>query len=66
METLARTRRVGGSLMVTLPKELAEEEGIGEDQMIVITFAKVRKSGFGMCKGLGKFTKEDKFMGQLE
>jgi len=33
---------------------------------VKIEIKKVKKSGFGLFKGLGKFTKEDKFKGQLE
>lgn len=63
---LAKTRRLGGSLIVTLPKALVEKEGLHEDQLIEVNVRKVRKSGFGMCKGLGTFTKEDKLRSKLE
>lgn len=66
METLTKTRRIGGSLVVTIPKTIVEEEGLKEDQTVKINIAKVRKSGFGLFKELGHFTKEDKFKGQLE
>ena len=66
METLTKTRKIGGSLVVTLPKTLVDEEGLKPNQTVSITIKKVRKSGFGMFKGIGPFTKEDKFRGQLE
>ena len=66
MKTLAKTRSVGGSLVVTIPKEVVEEEGLIENQTIRINIEKVEKSGFGMFKGIGSFKKEDKFKGQLE
>ena len=66
MEVLTRTRRVGGSLMVTIPKEIVDQEGFVEDQLVKIEVKKARISGFGMSKGVGPFTKEDEFRGQLE
>lgn len=66
MESLTTARKVGGSIIVTIPRELVEQEGIGENQLLAISVRKVRKSGFGMCKGLGKFGKDDAFGGQLE
>ena len=66
MEALAKTRKIGGSLMITIPKILVMEEGLTENQLVRIEIKKLKKSGFGMFKGLGKFTKEDKFKGQLE
>ncbi len=52
--------------MVTVPKAIVDEEGLGEDQAVVIEIKKLPKSGFGLFKGLGEFTKADKFRGQLE
>ena len=66
MESLAKTRKIGGSLVVTIPKTIVEEEDLIENQIVKIDVKKIKKSGFGMFRGLGKFTKEDKFKGQLE
>ena len=57
--SLARTRKVGGSLVVTLPKELVENKKIREGEIVEITVKKVRKEGFGIFKGLTQFTAED-------
>lgn len=65
-ETLTKTRKIGGSLVVTIPREVVEEEGLSENQTIKIEIKKVLKSGFGISKGLAHFSKEDKFKGQLE
>jgi len=67
-ETVSKTRKVRGSLMVTIPKAVVESEGFAEDQLVAITIKKVKTSGFGMFKGQigGSFTKKDKFRGQLE
>ena len=58
-ECLAKTRKVGGSLVVTLPKELVESEKIKEGEIIEISVKKLRKKGFGVLKGIGPFTAED-------
>jgi len=56
---LAKTRKVGGSLVVTLPKELVESKKIKEGEIVEITVTKVRKDGFGVLKGMKRFTAED-------
>ena len=55
-ECLAKTRKVGGSLVVTLPKELVESEKIKEGEVIEIRVKKLRKDGFGILRGVGPFT----------
>ncbi len=59
-ETIQYARRVGGSLMVTLPKEVVELEGIHEGEMLRINIKKVPLDLFGVYPGLGSFNKEDK------
>lgn len=66
MEAVTKTRKIGGSLVATIPKELVEQEGLKENQIIKIDVTKLRKSGFGLFKGLAPFKKENKFSGQLE
>ena len=66
MQIITRTRKVGGSLMVTVPKEIVEKEGLLEDQLVTIEVKKIRQSGFGIAAGIGSFTREDKFKGQLD
>jgi antitoxin component of MazEF toxin-antitoxin module len=58
-ECIAKTRKVGGSLVVTLPKELVENEQIKEGEVVEIRVKKLRKNGFGILKGVGPFTAED-------
>ena len=58
-ECLAKTRKVGGSLVVTLPKELVENEKIKEGEIVKIRVKKLRKDGFGILKGVGPFNVED-------
>ena len=61
--TLTKTRSVGGSLIVTIPKELVEKQGIKKDELVEIEIKKVKISGFGILKGkkLPKFIRKDKF-----
>lgn len=39
-ELECRTRKIGGSIGVILPKELVQKEGIGPDQNIIIEIKK--------------------------
>jgi hypothetical protein len=56
---LAKTRTVGGSLVVTLPRELFEANKIKEGEIIEISVKKLRKDGFGILKGVGPFMIQD-------
>ena len=60
VESLTTTRKVGGSIIVTLPKEMVESESIVEGEIVKIKVEKVKKSGFGILKGMSSFKKEDK------
>ena len=64
--SLAKARRIGGSLVVTLPIEIVKDQGIEEGEIIEIKIKKRRKDYFGALKDIGKFTKEDKARGQLD
>ena len=59
MKALTRTRTIGGSLVVTIPREIVKEESLREGELVEIEVGKIRKSGFGLLKGIRKFTKED-------
>jgi antitoxin component of MazEF toxin-antitoxin module len=58
-KALVRSRRVGGSIVVSIPKEVTEQEGIREGELIEIDVRKARRDWFGSLKGVGGFTKED-------
>ena len=66
MKTLTRTRAIGGSLVITIPKEIVREESLGEGELVEVEVEKVRKDFFGALKGIGPFTEEDELKGQLE
>lgn len=59
MKMLSRARAVGGSLVVTIPKEVVDEEGIREGELLQLEVAKAKRSFFGAAKGIGAFTKDD-------
>ena len=60
MKTLTRARVIGGSLVVTIPREVVKEESIQEGELVEIEVGKVKKSGFGMFRGIGKFTEKER------
>ena len=57
---LAKARKIGGSLMVTIPKEVVEQEDIREGEFIELEVRKAKRSFFGATPGIGPFTREDK------
>jgi bifunctional DNA-binding transcriptional regulator/antitoxin component of YhaV-PrlF toxin-antitoxin module len=57
--SVARTRKVGGSLVITIPKKLAESKKIKEGELVEMTVKKVKIDGFGAFKGMKPFTAED-------
>jgi len=59
ISTLVKTRKVGGSLVVTLPKEAVEANKIQEGEIVEITIKKLRVDGFGALRGIGPFTPDD-------
>lgn len=56
---LVKTRKVGGSIVVSIPKEATEQEGIREGELVEIEVKKAKKDWFGALKGIGSFSKED-------
>lgn len=57
MKTIATTKKIGGSIMIIVPKDVLEAENIGENQKVDVDIKKARISGFGILKGL-KIKKE--------
>ena len=66
MEVLTKLRKVGGSVMARIPREVLEHESLYAGETVKIEIKKVRKSAFGSLKGMRSFTKDDEFKGQLE
>lgn len=59
MEGITKLRKVGGSIVATVPKKVIELEGLIPGQTVKIKVEKIKKSFFGAAKGIGSFTKED-------
>jgi len=58
MEALTKLRKVGGSVMARIPKEVLEHESLHAGETVKIEVKKVKISGFGAFKGLKITTKE--------
>ena len=59
MKSITRVRKVGGSLVVTIPKEVVKIKEIKKGEALVVEFEKIKKSGFGILEGIKPFSKED-------
>lgn len=59
VEVVQRTQKIGGSLMVRIPKDVADEMGIHEGDLIFFEPAKKRKSLLGAFPGIGPWVKQD-------
>jgi antitoxin component of MazEF toxin-antitoxin module len=57
--SVTKTRRVGGSLVVTIPKKLIDSKKIKEGELVEISVRKVKIDGFGAFRMLKPFTAED-------
>jgi antitoxin component of MazEF toxin-antitoxin module len=58
-KALVKTRKIGGSIMARIPKEVAEQEGIGEGELVEIEVRKARRDWFGTMKGLKPFSRDE-------
>ena len=58
-KALAKSRKVRGSIFLSIPKEVTEQERIREGELVEIDVRKARKDWFGSLKGVGKVSKED-------
>jgi len=61
-ETIQRAKKIGGSLMVRIPKDIVQHEHIQPGEAVKITIEKVRKDWFGITPGGQPFDKKlDRF-----
>jgi len=56
---VVKARKVGGSIMVRVPKEVVEQENIKPGELVEVQIRKARKSAFGIFPALPPFTRED-------
>ena len=52
-EVVAVVRKVGGSLMITIPKDVADSEGMKEGSTVSARLSRKRRSSFGAFPSLG-------------
>lgn len=57
---IVKTRKIGGSLVVTIPIEIAKIKQLEENQLVEIKIKKKKIDGFGILKGIGSFTRKDR------
>lgn len=60
METITKTRGIGGSLVVTIPAEVVKLENLKEGEYVEIKIKKIKRDYFGALKGIGHYTREDR------
>lgn len=65
-ETIQQTKRIGGSLMVRIPKDIVALVGIREGEYVKVGLEKLRKDYFGTAHNLTAFTKEDRMRSKHE
>lgn len=58
-KTLVKTRRVGGSIVVRIPKEVVEEEDIHAGELVELEVKKARKDWFGAFPNLKPFSRTE-------
>ena len=58
MDATGRVRRVGGSLMVAIPPEVVEAEGLHEGATVHLRVVRKRRSAFGSVPGLAPWSHE--------
>ncbi len=57
-ETIQRTKKIGGSLMIRIPKDIVDLEHIQAGEPIKVEIQKIRKDWFGCTPGLNPWNKE--------
>jgi antitoxin component of MazEF toxin-antitoxin module len=58
--SLVKTRKIGGSIVVTIPSNIVQNEQIGENEFVELEIRKAKKNYFGALRGIGKFTEKDR------
>jgi antitoxin component of MazEF toxin-antitoxin module len=58
-KALTRAKKVGGSIMVRLPKEVVQQEDIHAGEMVEVDVRKPKKNWFGATPSIGPFVRSD-------
>lgn len=56
---VVKTRRIGGFIIVRIPKDVTEKEGIAEGEFVEIDVRKLKDDWFGALPALKKFSREE-------
>ena len=60
MLVFSKTRKVGGSIVTTIPKEVVKDLGLKENETVELEIRKPEKSFFGAFKKLSKYSRKDR------
>ncbi len=60
LKSLSRIRSIGGSLVVTIPKEIVKEKSLKEGELIELEIEKSKQNFLGALRGIGSFTRQDR------
>jgi len=60
LKSVSRIRSIGGSLVITIPKEIVKEKSLREGELIELELEKPKQNFFGALKGIGSFTRQDR------
>lgn len=58
--TVQQTRKIGGSLMIRIPKDIIAMEQIDEGERVEIEIRKLKRDCFGILPRLTSLTKKEK------
>ena len=56
---IVRAKKIGGSIMVTIPSQITKLKQIGGDELLEIRVRKRKIDGFGALKGIGSYDREE-------
>ena len=56
---LVRTRKIGGSIVVRIPKEIADHEQIREGELVEVEVRKTKDNWFGAFRELKAFSRDE-------
>lgn len=62
---MVKARKLGGSLVVRIPREVVEQEKIIAGETVKIKIIKMKKDGFGLLKGIKPFERKDELDEQV-
>ena len=54
------TKKIGGSLMIRIPKDIVQLECLHAGERVEVDIRKLKKDWFGVLKGIGSLKKEEK------